>query len=457
MYWQNFAPDATSRTKPAFNATDPSAYHQANWSTFDTIDRDAAHDGLTIYLTLMGPAPLWAATPGAPASDKQPGYWKPKAADYREFVEAVGKRYDGSYTPPGQSAPLPRINFWSLWNEPNYGVNLAPQITGSNQAVSPLFYRRLVDAGWQGLEASGHTTSRDTVLIGETAPRGFADPTLQGQGITPLRFIEGLYCVGSDFKPLTGSAATELGCPSAGGRSAFVTDNPPLFDATGWADHPYPDTFPPTVKTPPPTGTGYADFAALGDLSPTLDGAFTAYGQHRLLPIYSTEFGYKTMPPGNAEDAVSLRDAAAWLNQSEYLSWSSSRIRSYDQYLMDDPNPAQSQFFTGVATDTGQPKPDVYDAYRVPLWLPTTSGAGAGPQLVWGCARPANTGGPKRVEIQFAPSGGRFHTVKTVMLSSADGCYFKVPVRFSGGGSVRLAYPDGSTTDYSRTQAITAK
>lgn len=467
VYWQGLAPSANSRSKPSFDASSPSAYPHSTtsgsagdrqaaqfWSQLDAIDREAAKDGITLYLTVTGPAPAWAAGPGIPAGDKNPGAWKPSATDFQQFVQAVGRRYDGHYKPPGESGPLPRVHFWSIWNEPNNGVDLAPQGTHKGTVlVSAAEYRSLLEAGWRGLAATGHTPASDTILVGETAPRGGPVPGDYNVS-SPLPFIRALYCVDQSFKPLSGAAATAIGCPGSSGQHAFGDANPALFHATGWADHPYPDVQPPTVPTPPPLGTGYADFAALGKLEQTLDRVASARGSSPRLPIYNTEFGYRTVPPGNASYAVPLKSAAKWLNESEYLSWRDPRIRSFDQYLLVDPPPTfNSHFYSGVEFYTGAPKPDVYAAYRLPLWLPSTAGASKHPLQVWGCARPSNAGGGRHVQIQYASSaGGHYRTVRTVTLSG--GCYFDTSVKFPGAGVVRLAYKDRGTTDHSRVQQI---
>src|SRR5579875_296238 len=172
MTWDSVAPDPSSTTKPKFDASsagDP----LYNFYVYDQIVQTAKQDGITVDLLLTGPAPSWADGKGEPRGGP-PGIWKPSASDFAAFVHAVGQRYSGSY-PAG--SPLPRVNFWSIWNEPNYGTNLAPQATNHDTVeVGAAEYRGLLAAAWNGLRSSGHTTHTDTILIGETAPRGVDHP-----------------------------------------------------------------------------------------------------------------------------------------------------------------------------------------------------------------------------------------------------------------------------------------
>ena len=463
--WDAIAPDPTSAVKPSFDAADPNAYPASGWTLYDTVDRASAAAHVPLDLTVGAPPPMWAAGRGAPAHSHYAAEWRTSAPDFGAFMRALGTRYSGHFVPPGSSTPLPRISFWSIWNEPNYGVYLAPQtVDHSTVEIAPLLYRRLVDAAWKALGDTGHTPATDDILIGETAPRGLSGPGFPGRfsGMVPLRFIRALYCVDSRFRPLRGLAAQERGCPTTKPASArFRAEHPALFHAAGWADHPYPDALPPTVRTPPPVGDGYADFAALDDLERTLDRAGSAYGPAPRLPIWSTEFGYPTNPPRNTGLAgVPLRDAARYLNESEYLSWRNPRMRSYDQYLLTDPPPGSgSNFVTGLEFSTGAPKPDVYDAYRMPLYLPVATGAGRHPLEVWGCVRPADTvlrarHTPQRVAVQFAAGGSRsFRTIETVALTDPHD-YFDVKVRFPGSGAVRLRWTGSGRPLYSRYEYI---
>src|SRR5207237_5078436 len=98
------------------------------WSIYDTIVRDAAARGIALYIAVGGPAPRWAAGKGAPPHAPYGGAdWRPSAPQFGSFVRAVARRYDGRYRPAGSSALLPRISFWSIWNEPNLGIDLAPE------------------------------------------------------------------------------------------------------------------------------------------------------------------------------------------------------------------------------------------------------------------------------------------------------------------------------------------
>ncbi len=443
--WDTIAPAPESRVAPRFQAADPAAYPPAGWSLYDQVVQAARTQGIGLDLTLGGPGPVWADGPGRPKHGGV-GVWKPNAADYGAFVKAVGTRYSGTYRPPGAAAPLPRIDFWSIWNEPNYGVDLAPQtIDDSTVEVAPQLYRDLLDAAWSALSATGH--AHDTILFGETAPRGITTGNGPSTfaGTVPLRFLRALYCVGSSFAELRGAAASSRGCPpDPAGSAQFARRHPALFLASGFADHPYPQgELAPDIVTP--GEPDYADLATLGNLERALDRLQSTYGSHKQLPIYSTEFGYHTDPPEPLRPSPAL--AAAYLNWAEYISWRDPRVRSYDQYLMlDSPS---GHFATGLKFSDGKPKP-AFAAFRLPLYLPVVRTAAGQPIEVWGCARPApvareRSGRPQSVRIEFAPgSSSSFTTVRTVPITDPHG-YFDVAQRFAHSGRVRLAwsYPGG--------------
>lgn len=276
----------------------------------------------------------------------------------------------------------------------------------------------------------------------------------------PLQFIRALYCVSTDFKPLRGAAASDIGCPTTSVQTKrFVAQNPALFKASGWADHPYPDGQGPTVNTQPKGTTGYADFANLSALISTLDNAAGAYGQSPKLPIYNTEFGYAPVPDGPYPQLTQAK-AAIYLNEAEYLTWSNPRIASYDQYEWHDPAPPAT-FATGLYEYANNAPKATYYAFLMPLWLPKTSAVKGAPMTVWGCARQAtglerSTEQPQRVGIQLSTDDGKtYKTIQTVTLDPAKGgCYFDTRVKFPASGLVRTTWTNTGVAEYSRTQAI---
>ncbi len=480
--WSQIAPDWHSSQQPAgFDATDPGDYPADAWDGWDAIVRDAHQDGLAVDFVLTGGAPHWAEGSRMPSEirDNFNRAWYPSASKFEQFVNAVGTRYSGNYPDPqNPGSTLPRVSFWSIWNEPNFGEDLGPQATkGSTVPTAASMYRGLVNAGWQGLLASGH--GRDTILIGELVARGTGPsrPTRSHpQGLPgnfsqtkPLQFLKTLYCVSSSYRQLRGGTARAVGCPTtSAGYRQFRSHNPGLFKATGLSDHPYPDGTPPNHDRG--RDTDYSTMAKLPALEAEIDRLQRIYGSRTRFPIYNTEYGYITHPP-NMGRYASPSTAAYYLNWAEYLSWRSSRIASTMQYLLYDPPPnpflPQGGFDTGLRTDHGVDKP-AFNAYRLPLYLPHTKARHGQSVEVWGCVRPApfaalDTGGSQRVQIQLRGAGGSFTTVKTVNVTNPRG-YFDTRVSFPASGTVRLvwSYPSGDSllptgTIYSRHATVTIR
>jgi hypothetical protein len=450
--WSQIAPSPTATTKPSFNATDPNAYPEPAWAPYDGIVQAAQQDGIKVYFVVTGGAPRWAdgsAPPPAPNANAMYFAWKPNDAAYQQFVQAVGTRYDGHFTPTGGSVPLPAVHFWSIFNEPNFGQDLGPQATNdSTVATGPMMYRGLLNAGWKGLRASGH--SHDTILFGEFAAEGFEpgrNPRSSGGlpgnfGQTrPLLFLRDLYCVNAKYQELRGRTAKGIGCPTTAAASRkFRSQNPALFSASGVADHPYPQAESPVSKAG--NKADYAKFQDLGNLEQLLDRVNRVYGSHKKFPVYNTEYGYITNPPHRGY--VSPAKAASYINWAEYLSWKNSRLVSYMQYLLTDP-PATAGVYQGFASGlefaNGKPKATL-PAYEMPLYLPKTSVRKGQSAEVWGEARPAHfmnldSRQKQSVAIQFQPHGrGVYTTVETVRSNG----YFDVHVKFPSGGNVRLSY-----------------
>jgi hypothetical protein len=467
--WLSIAPRATSGRRPAgFKAIDPGAYPAQNWAPWDHIVREAANQGVDLDFDLMGGSPLWATGPGAPKNSAQ-NNWMPSAKEYGAFVHAIGVRYSGNYDPktdrvsPGNPDDLPAVRFWSIWNEPDYGPSLAPQGAPHNVKVerAPWMYRGLLDAAWTSLHRTGH--GHDTILFGEIAPRGFPNPQEPHlswgifSGMKPLTFLRALYCVDTRYRPLRGTAAALRGCPTTRAASRrFRSAHPGLFQATGFADHPYSRWYPPNVERD--NDPEYTSLADIGNLERGLDRLNRVYGSHTRFPIWNTEYGYITSPPKHSPDPknkvpyIAQNTAAYFMNWAEYISWRNSRLMSFDQYLLADPEPATRDndyggFASGLLTYARREKA-TYSAFRLPVFLPKTTASSGQSLEVWGCARPSgfvttDTGEVQTVTIQLQPaSGGAFKSVETIPITNTRG-YFDVRVVFPSSGTVRLmwSYP----------------
>lgn len=429
MVWWLVAPDANDKQKPAgFSATNPAAYGPAAWTRYDTLVRTAQQLGMKVYFQFTPPDPIWARDTHLPSGQGDVHMQMPRANWFAQFVQAVGTRYSGTYTPP-DSAPLPRVSWWGIWNEPNYPAWLSPQHRtsgGVRQLLPPSLYRSLVDAAWKGLSASGH--GADTILIGETANRGVP---------TTVPFVEDLYCVDSHYRPLSGKAALKVGCPKKADRSKFKSQNPGLFKAAGYAHHPY--QFSGSPGKPDRTNPQWVTIYNLSSLEHVLGHVFAGYGASRNggVPLYLTEWGFITHPPHPASGAASLAQATTWLNLGEYLSWRDPYVKALAQYLLRDaPN---NGFATGLEYISGKPKPDLR-AFRLPIWLPS---ARHGHHVtVWGQLRPAKYNGPNTGQLQFQRHGSSgWNKLAAVSSQGKDG-FFLVHVNIPAAGAIRLKWGD---------------
>jgi hypothetical protein len=498
ILWALVAPDPLSKTRPSFDASNPAAYPPGAWNRYDALVAAAAKRGIAVNFDLMAPAPLWAT--GRPARSDIENIYQPSAAEFGQFVRAVGTRYSGSYTLPGpapapppapppsnnggllqmllgpnhqqqQPAPppqppgvtLPRVDYWSIGNEPNQGGWLAPQWAsppggGALVETSPRLYRDLLDAAWSGLGATGHGS--DTILIGETAPKGLR---VRGEtrAMAPLTFIRALYCVGSSLRPLRGRAASDRGCPTSTAATArFAPDHPALFDATGWAHHPYELTFAPSQA---PRDRDWVTIANLGRLTATLGTIRRVYRHSGTWPLYLTEFGYMTDPPNPA--GVTPAQQAAYMNQAEFIAYQNPLVRSWSQFLLVDDRPLPGRngvrsgygatFQTGLAYLSGGHKP-AFDAYRMAVNVPNPSVRRGHEIGVWGIVRNAPPAGAQGVQVQFAGLPSRGYRRLATIATRPRPSYFYTRVLLTASGRLRIAWrnPANGVLQYSRAVAV---
>jgi hypothetical protein len=442
LVWQLVAPNQGSARRPRFNAANPADYPPGAWLRWDQLVEKANQLGMKVYLLVIGPSPRWAV-PKANRNRQGPDLgWAPSPSEYRQFVEAAGRRYSGSSFDPVDHLRIPRVSYWGIWNEPNEISWLTPwfrRAGNHTMLTQPELYRGLVDAAWAGLRASGH--GKDTIMVGETANRGIMDPE---------RFVRALYCVGANLQPLSGSDAASLGCPTAGSRAAFVAAHPGLF-RSAFAHHPYGFQTAPNRPAPDPTFVTLDNVASFERM---LGRVYAAYGQHRAggVPLYLTEWGYKTNPP-NPYVPTSPATQATWLNQGEYMMWREPFVKGLTQFLLVDSPPKPhtrknsalywSTFQTGLEFINGTLKPS-FAAYQIPIWLPRPDHGGSVP--LWGQLRLADHTTTQTGEIEFAPRGSStWQPLAAVSTNSPEGFIF-THVSVPAAGSLRLTWtaPDGT-------------
>jgi hypothetical protein len=498
VYWDLIAPSPDAKSRPDFGSAgpdSPAGYPSRKWDRYDLIVVLAKKHGVGVQFSVTAPAPLWAT--GSPQRKDIEETYDPDPREFRDFVTALGKRYSGSYRderpdrerqppepepspippiPPIPPPPvgesdgsssavgpvLPRVDFWSIWNEPNHPGWLTPQWHpnpegGRMVAVSPRVYRRLFDSAWAALQATGH--GQDTILVGETSPRGARDRGLT-KAVRPLEFIRELYCLSRRLRPYRGGQARARGCPDTdAARSSFASDHPGLFQATGWAHHPY------AFETPPRRHDRVRDNVVLIDLrrlTKTLDRALARHGRPRQLPIYVTEYGYQTKPP-DPTVGVSWARQAAYLAEGDYLAFRNPRVAAMTQFLLVDDGPLRQfpsddprywgTFQTGLVTHEGRRKL-AYEAYKRPLYVGPRRTRRGRRFRVFGQLRTAANGASLTVDLQFRRRGNpAYETIQTATTNNARGFVFmSAPARRSG--AFRLAWHAGGRTEYSRPVSV---
>ena len=100
------------------------------------------------------------------------------------------------------------MRFFSVWNESNLQLFLAPQFDAKGKSVAPRNYAKLAAAGYAGIKA-GNPSAK--VAVGSTSSAG-------------------------RDKPLAGKSATH----SPGRFAQLVAAANPRLKFDAWAQHPYP-------------------------------------------------------------------------------------------------------------------------------------------------------------------------------------------------------------------------
>jgi hypothetical protein len=392
LYWDEVAPN-TRRKPSGFDGSNPGSY---SWGSYDTAVSAILARGMKPYLSIGGHAPKWATH-----GKGRPGTMRPSAKEFRLFAQAVGEHY-------------PNVHIWSIWNEPNLYSWLGPQRKGGTP-LSPSIYRNLYLSGYRGLKAAGHLG--DTLLLGELMPRGGTSPSK----VRPLEFLREMACLDRHYRQYRGRAAKKRGCRKVG-----------KFPTSGIAYHPY----------TPPAGPHVAegrDDAAIGQLSrlrATIDALARRGKLPRRLPIWITEFGYQTKPPDPFQ-GTSLKRAASFMDESEWIAFRNRRVATYSQYTLydDPPRPGGgvlrwSSWQAGLHFLNGKRKPYVYEAFSLPVFVRALSGNRV---EIFGGRRALSSG---TAQIESKARGASYRSLGSATLNAAG--YFRRV--FKASGAARRKY-----------------
>jgi hypothetical protein len=305
VYWFNVAP---RRPANAANPFDP-AYR---WEDLDEFVRQAQDRDIEAMLTIWG-TPSWAG----PGRNRMPR----RLADLTNFARALSTRYSGRYR------GYPYVRFYSVWNEPNLTLFLAPQFDSRGRSVAPGLYARLYRAAFTGLKAGSPTAQ---VAIGETSARGRdRDHPTASDTHSPGKFAE-----------LLSKARPRL-----------------RFDA--YAHHPYssPVNQPPTqvVRWPNVSMTTLPRFGA------QLDKWFG----RKNTPIWLTEYGHETRP--ETPRGVTYTQQASFMRTAFGMARRNPRVSMLIWFIMRD-NPV-NKWQSGLMTQGGLEKPafDLFSVLAKPL------------------------------------------------------------------------------------------
>ncbi|HVS86193.1 MAG TPA: DUF5722 domain-containing protein [Gaiellaceae bacterium] len=326
---------AVADKKPT-DASDPGDQNY-NWAIYDRLARYAWTNHVQLMFSIVG-TPSWAN--GGKGRTVPPKNY----ATLQTFATTAATRYDGFFVPPawqqdptlaGPTAPLPVVNLWTAWNEPNNPVFLTPQYkkAGKKWVVeSAVSYAHICNAIYEGVHAVSiepgaltDTTGRykptkEMVACGVTDPRGNDSPSAgKRSSVDPLTF-------------LTAAHAAKMG----------------PFDV--YAHNPYASAGNES-PTYVPKGNG-ARRVQFGNLGVLLALVKKYYGAKHL---WITEYGYQT-PPDKTVFSTSTKNQAAWLTQSVKMARANPRIDIFIWYLIKD-EPDLAGWQSGLETSKGKHKP----------------------------------------------------------------------------------------------------
>ncbi|HET7444347.1 MAG TPA: hypothetical protein VFJ57_06785 [Solirubrobacterales bacterium] len=399
MRWWGVAPEKLPANWNPENPADPNY----DWEFYDTWVRNATAAGLTPVLQVRG-APSWAQECG-PLKPDEP--CKPNPAMLEQFARATALHYSGNV--PG----VPRVTYLQGLNEPNLSLFFNPQYEGS-QVVSPILYRRLINAFYNGVKS---VMPSDVVIAAGLGP--IAVPRFT---IGPMRFAREMLCMTgrANPKPIKGNSCE-------GGVHFDV------FDV-----HPY--------TTGGPTHEGGPDDVELGDI-PKLQRLLRAANKagriksniYKKTPLWIIELSWDSKPPDPGGLPTNIENQ--WIAEALYRSWKAG-VYSFFWFSIVDFEPQGLPY--NISTESGlyywnpnphlqQPKP-IINAFRFPfVAFPEEDGL-----FVWGRTSVYKGG---KVAIQ-AKRGGKYKTLKVIRAGSNGMFSATLPSHYGRNkkGDVRAVY-----------------
>lgn len=339
--WSGTTRNPESKQRPAFDATDPAAYDQAQWRKLDRVVLAAEKYQLPIMMDIAFWAPYWAVSdPAGPRARFARS--NIDITEYKQFAQATVRRYSGNFTIPkhatganpqpghfdnffqasgdrADAAPLPKVSMYVIWNEPNITTFFGPQWRADRRGrvpASPHAYRAMVAATYPAIK---QFMPDSTVIIGGLACCGSYGVKGFNGGVPPLQFLREMACVDRKLRPLTRD-----GCK-----------NFQKIRGDGWAHHPY--SFSITPETP--HNKQRADQVYMGDLAQLHQLLQRLVKMKRLdrraADIYINEFGYFS-PPSQVKRGVSPRRHAQLALWSYFVAWKLPAVRMHAQFLLHD-------------------------------------------------------------------------------------------------------------------------
>ncbi|MDQ3676859.1 MAG: hypothetical protein M3401_08675 [Actinomycetota bacterium] len=450
------SPDSEQRPD-GFDARDPGAYPQAVWQGLDDAVRLAHEAGLKVMIDIGFWAPRWATT-DAPGPRARTNI---NAARFADYAVAVARRYGGSFAPlptvvppppPSQDQtlldmllggpsggkppfvtslkPLPAVDQFVLWNEPNHPSLLLPQWKGRGKQAkpaSPAIYARMVRAAYAAVKPLRPEAS---FLLGNTSSDGGKAPS---GAVAPLLFLRELACVDAKLRPLETKACKQF----------------KRLPGDGWAHHPYARQLRPDNSA----DESKPDNARVGSLNRLSKLLRRLAARKRIAKalqrIHITEFGYETSPIAGRPTLSQARQAR-WITWAEYLSSRVPGVVTYAQFLLRDlpPGPVRvstskargfGQYYSGLQTVEGKDKLAA-TSFTAGLFALRTSERRV---LLWGRLRLG--AGAKAIGIERKRGDGKWRLVSSLTVDGRQA--FKMKTPFVSRALYRLRWPraDGTT------------